>query len=96
MPTFNGCIATFLSFQVFVHSPDEFPLLTKRTSLPEIEIPPWQDVEVRIKPIVTTTDYSLKQYSPEIRGCRYTDDQEMRIFKVFRVTHIFCIIIFEM
>ncbi|KAF4523189.1 hypothetical protein B566_EDAN002447 [Ephemera danica] len=52
-------------FQVFVHSPADFPLYG--AILQPLTISPWSETEIRLKPSITTTEPSLRAYSPETR-----------------------------
>jgi hypothetical protein len=70
------------SWQVFVHSPYEYPLLSSQSSVKSFDVVAWSDVEVKIRPAIFTTDAALKAHSPEVRSCRFQDEVKMNFFKV--------------
>ncbi|KAF4523186.1 hypothetical protein B566_EDAN002444 [Ephemera danica] len=62
-------------FEVYLHAPLELAWYNP------IKVTPWSDTEVRLRPLVASTDPALQAHSPYTRGCRFPQDQKLKYFK---------------
>ncbi|KAF4523187.1 hypothetical protein B566_EDAN002445 [Ephemera danica] len=62
---------------VLVHPPTSIPLNG------HVDVLPWSDVDVKLYPEITTTDPALRSYSPGTRGCRFPEEHNKTIFKIY-------------
>ncbi|KAG5679610.1 hypothetical protein PVAND_009170 [Polypedilum vanderplanki] len=63
---------------IAIHSPYEFP-----NSHDFLGVEDKHEYEIKIVPIITKTDESLRQMSFETRKCYFNDEKELKFFKIY-------------
>lgn len=51
--------------------------------MPYFRISLFEQMEVTIKPTITTTSNGLRSYDPNLRQCYFNDERRLRFFKVY-------------
>ncbi|XP_050098493.1 pickpocket protein 28-like [Anopheles aquasalis] len=73
------CRSGVQGFKILLHSPDEFPQMSKQF----FRVPLHQQVTFSVKPQLTSTSNSLRGYTPKGRQCFFADERYLRFFKVY-------------
>ncbi|XP_055591069.1 pickpocket protein 28-like [Uranotaenia lowii] len=73
------CRGPLQSFKLLLHSPDDYPLMSKKY----IRIPIDQDVMIAVKPQMITTASSLHDYTPERRQCFFNHERTLQFFQIY-------------
>lgn len=73
-------LCTFgVGFIIALHMPDEKVDIYKNS----IYMPSEQHGSISIKPRVTVTSEGLRSYSPQVRGCYFRSERQLRFFKSY-------------
>ena len=68
-----------VGFIISFHMPNELWQMSKN----QIFIPPGIDTKISIIPKVTITSDGLRKYAPQVRGCYFQTDRQLRFFKSY-------------
>lgn len=73
------CRGAFQGFKIVMHTPGEILNLSKQFS----RVPLGQEVMIGVHPSMVTTSQGLTGHLPERRQCFFSDERELRFFKVY-------------
>lgn len=77
--SFKFCRYFAPGFLLSLHMPNELPQFSKQF----IYVPYETDFYISIIPKVIQTSVELRSYSPQIRGCYFRSERELRFFKAY-------------
>ncbi|KAL1401557.1 hypothetical protein pipiens_006516 [Culex pipiens pipiens] len=73
------CKGPIQGFKVQIHTPTEYPLMSKRF----IRVPLDQEVTALVKPQFVGTSWKLKDYEPSRRNCYFEHERPLRYFRIY-------------
>ncbi|KAG5875633.1 hypothetical protein JTB14_037310 [Gonioctena quinquepunctata] len=73
------CFRETQGFRVALHTPHTIPQMKKQY----IDVPLDISVQVFVQPKMMTTSKQVKQFSPEVRQCYFSDERTLKYFKIY-------------
>lgn len=73
------CRGPVQGFKVLLHVPGEVPQVSKHY----FRVPLLEEVLISVKPNMITTSENLRHYTPWDRQCYFSDERDLRFFKIY-------------
>ncbi|XP_055534779.1 pickpocket protein 28-like [Wyeomyia smithii] len=73
------CRGSTKGFKLLLHSPAEYPQITKKF----VRVPINQEVTIAVKPQMITTTHGLQGYTPERRQCFFNQERHLQFFAIY-------------
>lgn len=73
------CRGPVQGFKVLLHMPNEYPHISNHY----FRVPLSKETFVTVNPKVTTTAESVKYLQPDVRGCYYSSERQLKFFREY-------------
>lgn len=79
----DECWSQVEGFKVVLHNPGEIPRLSRKF----FRVPLSKEIELNVKPVMITTSEGLASYSPERRQCFFSNEGDLKFFRIYTQYH---------